>query len=145
MNHLLPELMAQSSASDDFKADVRAYAAHQVAPRLTVARHAPRVKVLRVLAHLFETAPELAVERAHVDALSGCADFRGVLTVETASETHVFDFAWDCHWRATREGWTDAFGLPDQIRAAQEFGHRCFERWSPRAPAAPHPASLRAG
>jgi hypothetical protein len=101
------------------------------------------VKVLRVLAQLFETAPELEVERVHVDAASGCADFRGVLTVEARSGTRAFDFVWDCHWRAVQEGWTDAFGLPDQIRAAREFGHRCFERWSGRPVA--ESRTLRAG
>ena len=133
MNHALIELMAGSRASAEFKADVRAYASHEPAARLTVARHVPRVKVLRVLAQLFETAPELQIERAHVDAASGCADFRGVLTVETREGTTAVDFVWDCHWRAVQEGWTDAFGLPDQIRAAREFGHHCFERWSTRA------------
>ena len=143
MNLVLPELMSRSRASDDFKADVRAYAAHEPASRLTVARHVPRVKVLRVLAQLFESSPELQVERAHVDAASGCADFRGVLTVEAGEETVAFDFVWDCHWRAIQEGWTDPFGLPDQIRAAREFGHRCFERWSSRTVA--RSSSLRAG
>lgn len=139
----LPDLMSRSRASEAFKADVRAFAAHEPATRVTVVRHVPRVKVLRVLAQLFETAPELEVERAHVDAASGCADFRGTLTVETADATLAFDFVWDCHWRAVQEGWTDPFGLPDQIRAAREFGHRCFERWTRRVVA--ESRSLRAG
>ena len=143
MNHALLELMSASHASEAFKADVRAFAAHEPSARVTVSRHAPRVKVLRVLAHLFEAAPELAVERAHVEGVSGCADFRGTLTVETADGAHAFDFVWDCHWRALEEGWTDPFGLPDQIRAAREFGHRCFQRWVPRASA--EPQALRAG
>ena len=143
MNHALLELMARSRASDEFKADVRAYAAHEPTARLTVARHVPRVKVLRVLGQLFETSPELEVQRAHLDAASGCADFRGVLTVETREGVRAFDFVWDCHWRAVQEGWTDAFGLPDQIRAAREFGHRCFERWTGRE--ADQTRSLRAG
>ena len=132
MNHLLPELMSHSRATESFKADVRAYAGHQPASRVTTARHVPRVKVLRVLAQLFETSPELEIERAHIDAASGCADFRGVLTVETPQGSRAYEFVWDCHWRALEEGWTDAFGLPDQIRAAREFGHRCFQRWSVR-------------
>ena len=143
MNHLLPELMAHSRAADAFKDDVRAYAAHEPASRLTVARHVPRVKVLRVLAQLFETSPELEIERAHVDATSGCADFRGVLTVETRQGTIAYDFVWDCHWRARQEGWVDCFGLPDQIRAAREYGHRCFERWAGRS--ADHTRTLLAG
>jgi hypothetical protein len=129
MDRTLPLLMAQSAATDAFKADVRAYAGHESAPRISTSRHAPRVKVLRLLAQLFEREPGLPVDRVQVDGVSGCADFRGLLTVETAAGVQAFDFAWDCHWRAREEGWVDCFGLPDQIRAAREFGHRCFERW----------------
>ena len=32
-------------------------------------------------------------------------------------------------WRAEQQGWVDAFGFPDQIRAADEFGWNCFHRW----------------
>jgi hypothetical protein len=129
MTHLFPELLARSAATDEFKADLHAYAARQPAPRLTTSRHVPRIKVLRVLTQLLETEPALAIEHVHVDAVSGCSDFRGSLTVATAAGTRAYDFVWDCHWRALQEGWRDGFGLPDQIRAAHEFGHRCFERW----------------
>ena len=150
MHHTLPELLARSSASDEFKADVRAFVAHDPAPRLTAARHSPRVKVLRVVAQLLDTEPQLRVERVHVDASSGCADFRGVATVETDDGIRTFDFVWDCHWRAVQQGWKDCFGLPDQIRAAREFGYQCFQRWSERAPEAergtpPASPALRAG
>ena len=126
------ELLARSRATHEFKADVRAYDAHQPAPRVTASRHAPRVKVLRVIAQLLDAYADLAVERVHIEAISGCSDFRGTLTVEAEGERRVFDFVWDCHWRAVQQGWTDAFGLPDQIRAAHVFGYQCFEQWHER-------------
>jgi hypothetical protein len=43
----------------------------------------------------------------------------------------VIEFAWDCRWRAQQQGWVDAFGFPDQIRAADEFGWNCFQHWQP--------------
>ena len=52
--------------------------------------------------------------------------------------THVYEFVWDCRWRAEQEGWTDCFGFPDQIRAAREYDWRCFERWEPVARRATH-------
>ena len=146
MTHPLLELLARSGATEDFKADVRAYASREPASRVTATRHLPRVKVLRVLTQLLESAPTLPIERVHLDAVAGCSDFRGTLTVETLRETHAFEFVWDCHWRAVREGWTDCFGLPDQIRAAREFGHRCFERWEARGEdASTSDAARRAG
>lgn len=126
------ELLAfleQSRATDAFKADVRAFLVHQPAPRVATVRLAPRVKVARVLTQLLAAEPDLVVERVRVDAVSGCSDFRGTLTVEAEGEVRVFDFAWCCQWRADAEGWRDAFGFPDQIRAAREFDWRCFEAW----------------
>jgi hypothetical protein len=144
MDRTLPLLLAESGATDAFKADVRAYAGHESAPRIATARHLPRVKVLRVLAQLLEREPALAVDRVLVDGVSGCADLRGVLTVGTRDGVRAFEFVWDCHWRAREEGWVDCFGLPDQIRAAREFGHRCFERWEAIA-VDPAEHTLRAG
>ncbi|HET7457556.1 MAG TPA: hypothetical protein VFJ74_07865 [Gemmatimonadaceae bacterium] len=142
MMETLQELLASSHATPEFKADVLAYASYQDAPRITTARHAPRIKVLRLVAQLLSAEPSLPVERVRVEGLSGCADFRGTATVEAGGETRTFEFVWDCHWRAVQEGWTDAFGLPDQIRAAREFGWRCFERWAERDAGARVPGSL---
>jgi hypothetical protein len=137
MMESLQDILSRSAATDEFKADVAANASFQDAPRITTARHAPRIKVLRVVAQLLAVEPELPVDGVRVEALSGCADFRGTATVNAAGHTRTFDFVWDCHWRAVHEGWVDAFGLPDQIRAAREFGWQCFERWAERgAPAA---------
>jgi hypothetical protein len=122
-------LLDRSAATAAFKADVRAYLAHEPATRVTAARPAPRVKVARVLAKLLDAVPDLAVERVSVDGVSGCSDFRGTLAVEAAGETRRFEFVWCCHWRAEEQQWRDAFGFPDQIRAAREFDWRCFEAW----------------
>ncbi len=91
---------------------------------------------MRLLAQLLASEPDLAVERVRVDATAGCADFVGVLEVECEDGSRRFEFAWDCRWRAQQEGWTDAFGFPDQIRAANQFGWRCFRLWRELAPAA---------
>jgi hypothetical protein len=125
----LLHLLDRSAATEAFKADVRAFLAHQPAPRVATARLAPRVKVARVLTQLLDSEPGLAVDRVRVDGVSGCSDFRGTLTVEAEGATRTFVFAWCCQWRADREGWRDAFGFSDQIRAAREFDWRCFERW----------------
>ena len=128
-------VLDRSLATEPFKQDVHAFLAHQPAPRVGAARLAPRVKVARVLTHLLAAEPELPVERVVVDAVSGCSDFRGSLTVVAAGETRVFEFVWCCLWRADQEGWRDAFGFSDQIRAAREFDWRCFEQWRDVTPA----------
>ena len=135
--------LARSAATEEFKADVRAYLCHQPASRVAVARHSPRVKVARVLTQLLSSEPTLAIDRVHVEGVSGCSDFRGVVTVHADEGSRSFDFAWCCHWKAIELGWTDAFGLPDQIRAAQEFGWECFERWAERKDAAHYGEALR--
>jgi hypothetical protein len=133
----MDQLLERSRATAAFKADVRNFAtSHLAAPKtITAARHAPRVKVLRVVAQLLHSHPAMSVERVHVDAVSGCSDFVGTLLVIADGTQHQVDFAWCCHWRAKQEGWTDAFGFPDQIRAAREFEWDCFERWEPRSAA----------
>ena len=125
----LIRLLDRSLAADAFKADVRAFVAHQPAPRIATPRLAPRVKVARLVTHLLNAEPALPIERVRVDAVSGCSDFRGTLVVETAAESRTFEFVWCCQWRADQEGWRDAFGFSDQIRAAREFDWRCFEAW----------------
>ena len=139
----IADILAHSGATPAFKADVRAYAEHRAAARIDVLRHSPRVKVLRVLAQLLSSEPELAVDGVRVDAASGCSDFRGTLVVRAGEQERAFDFVWDCQWRALQEGWTDAFGLPDQIRAARTFDWRCFAHWTERA-GAEQPAAVGA-
>ena len=138
----LDPLLGASRADDAFKADVVAYHHHRAAARIVVERHAPRVKVLRVIAQLLAVEPALRVERVRVDGTSGCCDFRGTLVVECADGPCRFDFVWDCRWRAVEEGWVDRWGGADQTRAAREFGWQCFATWR-RCDEADDPAPRR--
>ena len=122
-------LISTAHASEEFKRDVVRYAQGGTVDRIHTVRHSPRVKVLRLLAQLLTTEAHLGIERVSIDAWSGCSDFRGLIAVTTADGVKTFRFHWDCSWRAEQEGWYDAFQLPDQIRAAREFGWRCFSRW----------------
>ncbi len=123
-------ILGPSQATSGFRSDLAAYANRQPAERITVGLGSPRVKVMRAIAQLLHAEPTLAVERVSVRGASGCADFAGVLTAtDAAGEAHVFDFEWNCEWKAKQLGWVDGFGFPDQIRAAQEYGWQCFARW----------------
>ena len=82
-----------------------------------------------MLAQLLSEESHLEIEDVSIDAWSGCSDFRGTISVTTSEGLRTFRFRWDCSWRAEQEGWFDAFQLPDQIRAAHEFGWRCFSDW----------------
>jgi hypothetical protein len=126
----LDACLAASSATAAFAADVKAYAGHREAPRITVVRAAPRVKVLRVLTKLLHVEPVLIVDRVRIDGVSGCADYRGTVTAVTPDGERAFSFVWDCSWRAAAEGWVDRHGLPDQTRAAREFDWQCFAEWA---------------
>lgn len=128
----IEHILGASSATAAFQQDVRAYLRGDRAERIVTLHHVPRIKVLRVIAHLLEWHPELEVDAVRIDARSGCSNFAGVVMVEASDGLHEFDFVWDCAWRARQEGWTDCFGFPDQIRAAREFEWRCFERWEKR-------------
>jgi hypothetical protein len=123
------QIVTASSATDEFKHAVRSFAATGKADRIVVTRRVPPVKVLRVMAQLLSAEPDLAVSAVRVHAFSGCSDFVGLLDVESPEGNRRFEFAWDCAWRAAQEGWVDYFGFPDQIRAAREFGWRCFRAW----------------
>jgi hypothetical protein len=125
------QILTSSCATDRFKADVVAFASRAEAPSITLVRNVPRIKVIRLINQLLHAHPEWVVERLRVDARSGCSDFVGTLTVEGGGQSRVIEFAWDCRWRAQQEGWVDAFGYPDQIRAADEFGWKCFHHWQP--------------
>ena len=132
----MEQLISRSGASDPFKADLRRFADGGVAERIRSVRHAPRIKVLRVLAQLLSRESDLAIEHVVIDAWSGCSDFRGTIAVHCTDRVRAFRFRWDCSWRAEQQGWFDAFQLPDQIRAAREFGWQCFSEWEEMAMAA---------
>ena len=132
------QILSRSCASERFKTDVVAFASRAEAPSIALTRNVPRIKVIRLVNHLLHAHPEWAIERLHIDARSGCSDFVGTVVVEGAGECRVFEFAWDCRWRAEQQGWVDAYGFPDQIRAADEFGWNCFQRWSEHQVAQPN-------
>lgn len=123
------QILTRSCATERFKTDVVAFASRAEAPSITLVRSVPRIKVIRLINQLLHAHPEWAVERLRVDARSGCSDFVGTVTVEGGGQSRTIEFAWDCRWRAEQQGWIDAFGFPDQIRAADEFGWNCFHRW----------------
>jgi hypothetical protein len=125
----LEQILAVSRAAEAFKCAVRGYYENIKSDLVHVEGRAPRIKVRRLLTQILQAEPVLAVERVSLRAESGCSDFVGTVEVETASGTRLYDFAWDCRWRAEQEGWMDYFGLPDQIRAAAEFDWRCFRHW----------------
>ena len=141
----LISLLDRSAASSQLKLAIRTLAAQpwgnaQSCDALVCRRGMPAVKVERVLTQLLTELPDARIQRIEIDARSGCSDFGGHLTVHTDDAVRVFDFVWDCRWRAAEEGWTDHWGEPDQIRAAREFGWRCFAVWTER-PAMPAGAS----
>ena len=129
------KILTRSCATDRFKSDVIDFASRADVPSITLVRAVPRVKVVRLINQLLHAHPEWVVDRLRVDARSGCSDFVGTAVVEGGGQSRVIQFAWDCRWRAEQEGWVDAFGFPDQIRAADEFGWNCFHRWHLDQPA----------
>lgn len=127
----LEKLLETSRALEPFKRAVRSYCETGSAEHIRVDGFAPAIKVRRLLAHILSTESQLPIQRIALRGRSGCSDFAGTVHVETPAGTHSYEFIWDCRWRAEQEGWTDCFGLPDQIRAAREYGWRCFQRWAP--------------
>jgi hypothetical protein len=135
----LEQILATSRAAEPFKHAVRSYCEGAGADRIRIDGFAPPVKVKRLLAHILATESDLPIEKISLRGRSGCSDFVGTVQLQTASDTLVYEFVWDCRWRAEQEGWTDYFGFPDQIRAAREYDWRCFEKWQPIAsPATSH-------
>jgi hypothetical protein len=124
-------LLAASGATDEFKDSVRQYSTRGKAPLVEAAGVAPPVKVMRVLAHLLEVEPTLRLQRVRINAFAGCSDFRGSVEAHAEGLVRQWRFVWCCRWRAVEQGWVDCFGFPDQMRAARDFGHRCFETWEP--------------
>lgn len=123
----LDELVESSSISTVFAEALKEY--ERTGKPNHAIRHnggCPPVKVIRTICQLLETYPEDAIESVEIEGSSGCSDFRGVLRVE-GSTSRIIDFAWDCAWRAREAGYKTFWGDPDQQRAAQDFGYRCFE------------------
>lgn len=129
----LEKILEMSQAAESFKTAVRSYCAGASVEHIRVDGFAPSIKIKRLLTHILSSESDLEIQRIVVRGQSGCSDFVGTVKVQTATEMRVFEFVWDCRWRAEQEGWTDCFGFPDQIRAAQEYDWRCFARWEPVA------------
>ncbi|MBX3730747.1 MAG: hypothetical protein KF858_16345 [Candidatus Sumerlaeia bacterium] len=129
----LDALLDASAATDRFKEAARELAARKAASeRIAFGSGAPPVKVQRVLQQLLESEPSLAIDAIAVSGQSGCSDFRGELTVHLADgSSRRFRFVWDCAWKARQVGWNTFWGDPDQQKAAQTFGYRCFEVFEP--------------
>lgn len=129
----MDEFFSSSSASAGFKAAVTSVFSGQANDRVQISGYVPPVKVRRLLTQLMASEPTLPIERVVINGTSGCSDFTGTVRIHTTDGEQVIDFVWDCRWRAEREGFVDYFGFPDQLRAAQEFDWRCFQRWERRS------------
>src|ERR1043166_3582035 len=125
--HDLDTLLEQSAATAEFKDAVHTVEHGKKTPLISFNGWLPRVKILRVIAKLLEQEPGLNIQNVSIEGESGCSDFEGTASVNSGERKFVF--WWDCRWRAQEEGMVDAFGYPDQIRAAQQFGYQCFERF----------------
>ena len=124
----LETLLENSSATPEFKSAVNRLASGEDQTAIRYTPGNPTVKVLRLVMKLLENNPELPFASLRVDAHAGCSDFVGRATAQPGDI--VFDFEWDCLWKAEQMGWTDAFGDPDQIRAARTLGYQCFRSLS---------------
>jgi hypothetical protein len=137
-NMPLLDLLNRSAASDSFRAAMHEFLrTAQPVTNLDFDRRSPPVKVERTLSKLLESYPDLPIEQVIVDGTSGCEFYRGIITVVAAGQTLRVRFDWNCRWKAEQLGWTDWFGLPDQARAAREFGHDCFRVWEEEPVATP--------
>lgn len=143
------DYLARSAASTTFRTAVEHFVrTEQPNAHVAFEPHCPPVKVGRTLIRVLEAYPELEIERVAIDAESGCEFFTGRAVIRAAASSRVVSFEWNCRWKAEQMGWVDWFGLPDQGRAAREFGHDCFRVWSeepavetaPWADADPEPA-----
>ena len=123
----LDDILAASSATEEFKEAVRKLERGQASPLIVRNPGSPVVKVLRLISKLLEAEPALEVKAVNVQGSSGCSDFVGSIAINDGEAK--FDFVWDCSWRAKEENYTDHFGYPDQIRAAREFGYQCFQKF----------------
>ncbi|HET8653949.1 MAG TPA: hypothetical protein VFL93_00350 [Longimicrobiaceae bacterium] len=137
----LHEPLSRSRASAEFRDAVERFL-RTGAPNDRIAfdtYSSPPVKVARALTMLLVSHPELETERVAIDGVSGCEFYRGELTAHTAGGARRVSFEWNCKWKALEQGWTDHFGYPDQIRAAQEFGYDCFRVWRMESEGRPVP------
>jgi len=123
----LEDLLDASQAHSSFKVAVQDLTKGKHSPLIQFHPALPAVKVRRVISQLLEMEPQLHVRNVKIEAVSGCSTFIGTLEVNDGE--HVYQFEWDCRWKAKELGWQDFLGMPDQSRAAREFDYRCFRKW----------------
>jgi hypothetical protein len=125
------DYLARSRATDSFRSAVERFVRSGQPNELVVYDfRCPPVKVERTLTKMLESFADLPIERVEIDGRSGCEFFKGTAMIEASGRTIRVRFEWNCRWKAEQMGWADWFGLPDQIRAAREFGHDCFSTWN---------------
>ncbi|NUP99428.1 MAG: hypothetical protein HUU35_06195 [Armatimonadetes bacterium] len=120
---MLRQMIERSAVTDSFREAYYAWRNGEPQEALVVQGYAPPVKVERVLTKLLEAMPDLEIESVTIDGRSGCSNFTGHLVVQPGDVRIEFD--WDCAWKARQAGY-QMYGIPDQQRAAREFGYDCF-------------------
>lgn len=118
-------ILEASRAEEDFKQAVLNFENGENPHLISYSPGSPRIKVMRVLLQLLETFPEQAISQVNIEGQSSCSSYSGRLTFGP-DNTEIY-FNWDCSWRAKQEGFVTWYGAPDQTKAAQKFGFRCFE------------------
>ena len=122
------DLLAQSQASEAFKDTLRDFLIKpQPCNRIRYPLGTPAIKIVRTIMKLLENYPDLPFDAVAVAARSGCATFEGIISVEP--QKRQFEFIWDCQWRAQQNNLTNAWGMPDQVKAAHDFGYQCYQKF----------------
>lgn len=124
----LDEILAASAATEDFKDAMRGLSAGTPHTAIEFNEASPPIKVLRFAMKLLDMNPEIEFSSLQIEGESSCAGYVGTATAQPGDMTIEFD--WDCAWKADECGWKDAFGDPNQLRAAQTFGYQCFKTFS---------------
>ncbi len=124
--YALQELLDNSSATETFKDTLRDFFSRpQPNNRICYPSGTPALKIVRTIMKLLQEFPQIPFDSVHINARSGCATFKGEIAIEP--QNRKFKFLWDCQWRAQESGLTNAWGMPDQVKAAQDFGYQCFQ------------------
>lgn len=125
----IKNFLNNSKATKEFKESVNDFLNGGKSDLIKYNLTAPRVKVERTLTKIVEELQDLPISKVEIDGSSGCEYFRGTAKIWAEEELSI-DFEWNCLWKAEEEGYKDYFGMPDQIRAAREFGYDCFKKFN---------------
>lgn len=120
---ILTAMLERSSATPEFREALEGWRHGEKSPRIAIDGFVPAIKIERFLTKLFEQRPDLVIDSIRIEAQSGCSHLTGKARIEPGRVRVRFD--WNCAWKAEVEGMI-AYGIPDQQRAAQEFGYDCF-------------------